>query len=87
MFLIVHTPVLDFYFGCRFPVGMRRQSATIRQRRFAEYWKKKCKILNVREIFALLLCEDYLWCDMKNKTLKTDEMFNTQLIFVLFAGN
>ena len=48
---------------------------------------KKCKILNAREIFALLLCEDYLWCDMKNKTLKTEEMFNTQLIFVLFAGN
>ena len=30
-----------FYFGCCFPVGMRRQSATIRQRRYAEYWKKK----------------------------------------------
>ena len=42
MFLIVHTPVLDFNldFGCCFPVGMRRQSATIR---FAEYWKKKKK--------------------------------------------
>jgi hypothetical protein len=45
MFLIVHTPVLDFNldFGCCFPVGMQRQSATIRQRRFAEYWKKKKK--------------------------------------------
>jgi hypothetical protein len=33
MFLIVHTPVWDFNldFGCCFPVGMRRQSATIRQ--------------------------------------------------------
>jgi hypothetical protein len=33
MFLIVHTPVLDFNldFGCSFPVGMRRQSATIPQ--------------------------------------------------------
>jgi hypothetical protein len=43
MFLIVHTPVLDYNldFGFCFPVGMRRQPATIRQRRFAEYWKKK----------------------------------------------
>jgi hypothetical protein len=38
-----------FYFVCCFPVGMRRQSATIRQRRYAEYWKKKNDSYNGRQ--------------------------------------
>ena len=35
-------------FGCCFPLGMRCQSATIRQRRFAEYWKKKKRTSYIR---------------------------------------
>ena len=53
-----------FYFGCCFPVGMRHQYATIRQRRYAEYWKKK-KMRLVEQ--KLLTMSDHLssppgWC-------------------------
>ena len=45
-----------FYFGCCFPVGMQRQSATIRQRRYAEYWRKKKKTNRNTIIYITLYC-------------------------------
>ena len=32
-------------------------------------------------------CEDYLWGDMENMTLKTEDVFNVWIICMLFAGN
>jgi hypothetical protein len=52
MFLIVHTPVLDFILDAvsQWACGVNLR----RQRRFAEYWKKKKKLLYVKIMIKIL---------------------------------